>query len=103
MKMATTTKFEDWIDAVNPDDYEEIYALYNAVKNEESEMGYKCSRKGNQLFITYSQYEGPNETLLLSGTNAKEYFLEWYEKKFCKEMDIESWYGMERAINNPNA
>lgn len=101
--MATTTDFEEWIEAVDPDDYEEIYALYNVVKDEEGEMGFSCSRKGEQLFITYSQYKGPNETLLISSEKAKEYFLKWYEKKFCKEMDIESWYGMERAMHNPNA
>ena len=101
--MGTTTDFETWVDIVDPDDFEEIYALYSAISNEENAMGYECNRKGDKLFITYNQYKGPNETLLLSGVKAKEYFLVWFEKKFCDEMDIESWYGLERAKNNPHA
>lgn len=100
MTMATTMNFEEWIDGVDPDDYNEVYCIYRSVAdlNEDNDVeewgGFKASRKetsrGPMYFIksTFS-----DEVLMLASDKARDAFIDYLTKRFAgEELDIEGWY-----------
>ena len=95
--MATITDFAAWLEQANPDDHEEVYALYRAVADEE-EMGlYECSRNARgQLFVKANHTD---DTLMIASASAKALFLQKMEEQYCDDpSDMESWYGYKRAM-----
>jgi hypothetical protein len=99
--MATTTDFSIFLEEADPDGFEEVYALYQAVKNEEEYGLYECTKNSDgKLFIKANH---TSSTLLIASEKAKKLFLDTIEKKFCEDMDIESWYGLHNGLSNPHA
>ncbi len=99
--MATTTSFEEWLEAADPDDFEIIYALYQAVSERETYDPWQISINGDRLFVKCGFTK---DTLMLASEKACNSFLSLILKKYCRDFDdIESWYGYERNMNNPKA
>lgn len=48
--MPTNTDFEGWLDQADPDDLEEIYALYRAVLDVDEFGMYKCTQNNGKYF-----------------------------------------------------
>lgn len=95
----TVTDFEEWICQVDPDGHEEVYALYNVVKNGESDGFFHVdfTLRNTHMFIWLEH----TDKLMLTA-KAREYFPEWLTQKYCGEFDMESWYGYQCAVkNNP--
>jgi hypothetical protein len=96
----TTTNFQECLDGAGPETPDEIYYLFQAIKNAGDEGMWYVSKHGNQLFV---RDDNCPDTLLLASPSAKQTFLNHIERKFCGEMDMESWYGYQRNLNNPHA
>lgn len=91
----TTSGFEEWFGDNEPDDFEDIYALYNAASSRETFGTYEVKTSGEKTFIT-----GPISTLALLSEKARTAFLAKIEDlKDDPDMDMESWYGFKRAIS----
>jgi len=96
----TTSNFQEWLEGADPETPDEVYYLYVAVKNE-ADMGmWYVLRSGNQWFVKGDSCE---DTLRLASDRAKQAFLDHIERAFCEGMDIESWYGFRRNLDNPHA
>ena len=99
--MATTTDFNKWLEAADPDDFEIIYALYQAVEERETNDPWQISLKGEKTFMTCGFAQ---DTLMLASEKARNSFLSLILNKYCGDFgDIESWYGYERNMHNPKA
>lgn len=97
--MTDTPDFNVWLDENEPDGHEEIYALYQSVDERESVGVWDVKIQGDKTFIT-----GPFGTLQLLSEKARLAFLRKVESlKSDPDMDMESWYGFERNMANPNA
>lgn len=96
--MGTITDFDGWLDQADPDDYEEIYALYRAVANGETFGRYEC--KPSQGHFKWFVKAGCTEdTLMLASSKAREAFLRRIEERFGDgELDMESWYHFHRNM-----
>lgn len=96
--MATIKDFDAWLEEANPDDFEEIYALYCTVKDEESSAWYQCSRSKDKqrFFIKGSNTE---DTLMLLSDKAKASFLSLIVSRYCdRDNDMEMWYDFKRSM-----
>lgn len=102
----TTTDFESWLDAAAPDDnVEEVYSLYSAVSDEETNGIYEIQLSDQKIFLKVGHVP---ETLLIASKEAKEHFLKNLRERYMSEdededVDPESWYGFQRNMDNPKA
>lgn len=97
--MTNTTDFDVWLEENDPDGHEEIYALYQAADERESYGLWEVKTQGDKTFIV-----GSAGTLQLLSEMARQKFVQRVNAlKSDPEMDMESWYGFERAMANPNA
>lgn len=94
-----TTVFNDFLEAVNLDDYNEIYELANAAYNEESGNFYEVIKNGDILLIkcTYT-----DATLVLSSQAARDAFRIKMEKEYMDDLDQESYWGYQHALDKSN-
>ena len=96
----STTDFESWLDQIEPDGTEEIYALYETVSNEDSYGIFEVSKNGNQLIIK----SGCGSDILIASKKAKLLFLEIIRERYMSNTDdAECWYGFQRNMDNPKA
>jgi hypothetical protein len=95
--MSATTNFEEWLEQVDPN-HHEVWAIYQTVVHEESNIPFKLSKKGDTLFIEY-----PEAGSLMITAKGNNTFLRILEEKYCEGMDVESWYGLECALENEKA
>ncbi|MBX3640261.1 MAG: hypothetical protein KF888_07080 [Nitrosomonas sp.] len=93
--MATITDFEAWLDQADPDDHEEVYALYRAVSDVDELGMYKCTINNGKYFVKGDHTE---DTLMLASEKAHSAFLQAINSRFEIEGDIEGWYGYKRAM-----
>lgn len=96
--MATITEFESWLDSADPDDHEEVYALYQAVSNSENAGIYTCSENKGKYFLKADHVD---DTLMLASDKARSAFLSAVDFRFgiAEFGDIEGWYGYKRAMS----
>lgn len=96
--MTTITDFEAFLDQAEPDDHEEVYALYKAVEDCTDMTWYECVEAPNGKWIVSS----PNaeDKLLLASQQAKDAFLHLVSERYIddQDQDIEGWYGYKRAM-----
>lgn len=96
--MATITDFNDWLDGIDLSDFNDVYSLYHSVSDVE-EWGCFNTIKGKaegQYIV--SSIECSDINLFLASEKARDSFLSTIEKKYCEDMDIESYYGYHRAM-----
>jgi hypothetical protein len=96
----TTMSFDEWLGAADPETPDEIYYLYYAVKRAQDDAMWSVSTHGHQMFVTG---DGCEVTLLLASADARQAFLKHIEATYCEGMDIDSWYGLQKSLENPHA
>lgn len=93
--MATITDFDAWLDQADPDDYEEIYALYRAVYDPDEFGLYKCSINNGKYFVKADHCD---DTLMLASEKSRSAFLKEMHSRYKIDGNIESWYAYEKAM-----
>ena len=96
--MKITTDFENWLNAVEPDDHHEVYSLYKAVR-ECSPFGIFDVRPakgpGDRWIVSASHV---SEGLLLASSKAREAFLSQIAETYCdSDLDMESWHSFKHS------
>jgi uncharacterized protein (DUF4415 family) len=95
----TSSHFNDWLDAADPEGAQEVYDLYQAVEDETSEGIWEIEQAHDGLILK----AGHVENSLTIPFDQKEDFLSLIENTYCRGMAIESWYGVQRNLENPHA
>ena len=96
-----TTEIESWIDAADPDGTEEVYSLYSAVSNEETNGIWDVKSSNQKIFLKVGHVP---ETLLIASKEAKELFLKILRDRYMGgDDDPDSWYGFNRNMDDPKA
>ncbi|QJY38210.1 hypothetical protein HOO69_16720 (plasmid) [Vibrio europaeus] len=95
--MSTITDFDAWLDMVDLEDHEEVYALHQAVSGCEHFGMYKIQENRGKIFVTANHID---DTLMLASEDARRYFLTVLEKRsgISEFGDIEGWHGFHRAM-----
>jgi len=98
--MATITDFNAWLSGVDIEDHNEVYCIYQAVKQIEEWGGYTCTErqtsKGEMYFLKCNYID---EILMLASDKARNAFLKHLEVTYAGEdMDIESWFYFKEAM-----
>lgn len=93
----STTDFDAWLDEADLENYEEVYCLYRSVADCDEMGSFKTQvAKGTDNgWIVSARHCA--DTLHLCSETAKNAFLTKLEKKYCGELDMESWYAIEYA------
>jgi hypothetical protein len=96
----STNVFETWLEANDPEGYDEIYSLHMAVDRREDWGPWKVTIKDDKTFVN-----SPFSTLQLLSEKARQAFLAEVDalRGTDNELDIESWYHYHRNIDNPHA
>lgn len=95
--MPPTMNFQDWLHDVEPEDHEEVYSIYRAVKDGRSFgiFDVKSTRGGVGLILKAAHRD---QGLLIATDKAKSAFLAQFVSANCGNMDMESWYGYRQAM-----
>lgn len=90
------TDFSDWISLLDLENFEEIDALYQSVK-QISDLGLFRTVKGRKegSFIVTASYI--DDSLFLASDKEKEALLRFIEKTYCGDEPEEIWYAVEYA------
>ena|ERR1700740_1708305 len=96
------TDFTQWLDAADVSDLttQEMYHLYHSIAEKTEYAPWHVSIAGEKLFIKADYFE---ESLMIASEKARDAFLELLRNKFFGGWDVESWYGYNSALENPNA
>ena len=98
--MESITDFNEWLECVDPKDYEEVCCLYRAVRDGGDRGMYSARKKGSKIFV---KGPGCDVTLLIASDKVKDYFLSILESKYCdKDMKMEDWYQYKRSMMEPS-
>ena len=90
------TDFEEWINFHELTDYNDVYCLYHSVADIEEWGLFKTVHgRGKDKYVLKSTV--CDDPLLILSETARTTFLNMVEKKFCGELDIESWYNFSHA------
>jgi hypothetical protein len=90
MAMATNYNFRDWLNNIEPLDYENIYSLYRSMKDGGTWGMFSTTANDGSFFV---QCEGQSDTLMLTSANVKDVFLKVLQDKYCEHgIDMEGWY-----------
>jgi hypothetical protein len=86
-----TTDFDQWLDFVQPENYEDVYNLYQSVINCDAFGIYTVIAKGSEQWIVRAENE--EESLFLASRAARDAFLNHIERLYCDGgMNIEGWF-----------
>lgn len=94
--MATTTDFEEWMGGLDPNT-EEIHSVYSAVERCDSFGGVTMSRNDNGTWLL--KYPNPIGKDLILTDKSKSAFLKYILSKYCKGLEIETWYGLQLNLD----
>ena len=97
--MSTTTDFQEWLGNVEPEDYEEVYSLYRAVKDATSFgiFDVKPARGGGERWIVTASCT--DQSLLIASSDARAAFLQHLTKTHCGDLEMEGWYSYNRGMS----
>lgn len=92
-----TTDFDSWLDLAQPNNPEEVSALYEAVDTVSDYGLFKCSVNNEKYFVTASHVD---ETLMLASMKARIAFLKFITDKYVTDGfgDVHSWSMFHRAM-----
>ena len=99
--MKTTKDFEEWINALNPEDHE-IEPLYQSVKNPELEGLFRIQPVGGNGEVWMVTAPHVDLALILGSQKARNAFLLHLEQTFCRGEDMEGWTGLVQAMSKDN-
>jgi hypothetical protein len=94
--MATTTEFDAWLDANDPETAVDKEDLINSVQNAQTVGDHSTTRKGDRFFVKGLA----DDTLLLASEKARSAFIA-QARRIKVPDDLEEGY--QRNMNNPNA
>ncbi len=87
------TDFKDWIEAVELEDFNDVYCLYKSVEQLEEWGAFSTTQrmtsKGNIYFVKCSYID---DILMLASNKAKDYFIKNLEEVYAGDMTMEGWY-----------
>ncbi|WP_425391189.1 hypothetical protein [Ekhidna sp.] len=86
----------EWIEWVDLDGYEEIYCLYKSVKEKDEYGLFKVIEKDDKYILIA---EHMDETLEFNSEEEMQQFTDLIEEEYMDDMDAESWYGFNRAMD----
>lgn len=96
--MERTDQFDEWLDTVELEDYDDVDSLYRTV-NDLSDYGVfsiDAARGENNGWIL--KVEGGDMVLHLKTEKARRSFLSILEDRFCEGMSEEGWYAFHKAM-----
>lgn len=95
--MEPTTDFELWLEGIELEDHQEVYALYRSVRDCDvyGLFSVKPARGADSWLVTASHSDEP---LLLASTRAKDALLDLLERSHCGDLDMEGWYSFKQAM-----
>lgn len=95
-KLEVTKDFQQFVDGLYIDNYNETYDLYQVASgNEEGQTTYsleKCKASQDMLVI-----HSPSNNALRLTPKALEYFPQWIEQNLMNGLDPETYWAMEHA------
>lgn len=95
--MIVTTDFQRFLDGVEPESPQEVYALYTAAEKCSSFGIYDVKpATGSDRWIVSAPHS--DEGLLLNSSQVKNAFLSWLTRAYCGDLDMESWSSLEHSI-----
>jgi|688.fasta_scaffold312258_1 uncharacterized protein YutE (UPF0331/DUF86 family) len=89
------SRMHEWLDGLDLDGYEEIYSLYRTVADKEDFGIFKLQEKGNKIILSVPHVD---DTLELDNDEERQQFADLIEAEYMDDMDAESWYGFQRAM-----
>lgn len=97
--METITDFQKWLEGVEPEDHNEVYALYKAVQECSSYGIYEVKPARGQEGRWIVTAKHVNQPLLLNSEEARKTFLNLIARKYTDgELDMESWHSYKCAL-----
>lgn len=98
--MATITDFDEWLEeAVDGDDYNDVYNLYQTISEEVNYGGFEISINNGRWFLKSGNCD---DTLMISTENARDTLLNIIEDRYCEDMGIEGYYAFHHGMENDN-
>ena len=95
--MSVTFDFQQFLNGIEPEDSQEVYALYTAVEKGLSFGIYNVKpATGSDRWIVSAPHS--DEGLLLASSKAKKAFLSWLTRTYCGDLDMESWSSLEYSM-----
>lgn len=85
----------DWLNAIDLENYEEIYSLYRAVADKDNYGLFEVQERQNKLIVKASHID---ETLEFDSEEELKKFADLIEEEYMDDMDPEGWYGFHRAM-----
>ena len=94
--MTSITDFDNWIEMLDLEDFEEVDSLYQSVRNVSDYGEYKTieGRSAGSYVVTASVLD---VNLFLASEKARQAFLKYIESTFCEGEMEEAWYAVKRA------
>lgn len=90
--METTTSFEDWLNENTPVSTSEIYTLWRAVNDQQTQGNWAITRTRAGTIV-----KGTNQGLILASEAARREFLRKVESfKDDPSIDMEAWWMSKR-------
>ena len=96
--MEQTTSFDTWFDIVQPNDHEDVYSLYRAVKDGANFGFYNCGKANDKSMWFVTTGDGENK-LVLASEKARDAFLAQLQARYAGDMTIEGWYQFKRGMS----
>lgn len=85
----------NWVEGLDLDHYEDIYALYCTVNNKENFGLFSYEEYDNEILIRADHID--DELILISDEQRKR-LADLIEEEYMGNMDPEGWYGYNRAL-----
>lgn len=84
-----------WLDWIDLDSYEEIYCLYKSVKDKDEYGLFKVTEEKGKFRLKANHMD---EILEFTSEDELLRFADLIEEEYMDDMDAESWYGFNRAM-----
>ena len=93
--MNSNTNFEQWLSENQPNNPEEIYNLYRAVKDEHTVGGWEVTKRSNTICV-----KGIDGWAAITSKEAKDLFLKLIDNlKGDPYQTMEGWYEFYRSMS----
>lgn len=97
--METSTDLDLWLDTAAPEEYEELYDLYQSVANRQSGGYFEATTEGEKTFISQIRPIDESITLVLENEEARMVFLAKVDaRREDTSLSFEGWYQHYRAM-----
>jgi hypothetical protein len=97
--MSITTDFNEWLDNVELEHFEDVYSLYRAVKDAcpFGTFDVQPARGDGPRWIVKAP--STEQGLLLASNDARAAFLKRLTATYCGDLEMEGWYSFKRGMS----